>query len=144
VIVMFALLCAGATLLFLPLTGWAAVLAAFAGGVCLLAGLTTRVDIIFAVPWLVLARADTRSLRGFLVSCNAIARKNLGTVGGDKVMLYKAKAPRWPDDPVCLILADSTFNDYKLVQDPYSMSKYNATAIPPERQAMFGCARGTP
>jgi hypothetical protein len=68
----------------------------------------------------------------------------LGTVRGDKVMLYIAKAPRWPDDPVGLILADSTFNDYKLVQDPYSMSKYDATAIPPERQAMFGCARGTP
>jgi hypothetical protein len=73
VIVVFALLCAGATLLFLPLTGWAAVLAAFAGGVCLLAGLTTRVDIIFVVPWLVLARADTRSLRGFLVSYRQVA-----------------------------------------------------------------------
>jgi hypothetical protein len=69
VIPMFALLCAGATLLVLPVTGWRAVLAAFGGGVFLLAGLTTRVDIIFAFPWLVLTRADTRSLRGFIVSC---------------------------------------------------------------------------
>lgn len=69
VIVMFALLCAGATLLFLPLTGWAALLAALAGGGFLLAGLMTRVDIIFAFPWLVLARADTCSLRGFIASC---------------------------------------------------------------------------
>ena len=44
-------------------------LAAFGGGVFLLAGLTTRPDIIFAFPWLVLTRADTRSLRGFIVSC---------------------------------------------------------------------------
>ena len=69
VIVMFALLCAGATLLFLPLTGWAALLAAMAGGAFLLAGLMTRVDIIFAFPWLVLARADTCSPRGFIASC---------------------------------------------------------------------------
>jgi hypothetical protein len=70
VIPMFALLCAGATLLFLPVTGWRGVLAAFGGGMFLLAGLTTRVDIIFAFPWLVLSRADTRSLRGFIVSCS--------------------------------------------------------------------------
>jgi hypothetical protein len=69
VIPMFALLCAGATLLFLPATGWRAVLSALGGSVFLLAGLTTRVDIIFAIPWLVLTRADTRSLRGFVVSC---------------------------------------------------------------------------
>lgn len=69
VIVMFALLFAGATLLFLPLTGWAAALASFAGGVLLLAGLTTRVDIVFAFPWLVLARAAPGSLRTFIASC---------------------------------------------------------------------------
>jgi hypothetical protein len=69
VIPMFALLCAGATLLFLPVTGWRAVLAAFGGGVFLLAGLTTRVDIVFAFPWLVLTGADTRSLPKFIVSC---------------------------------------------------------------------------
>jgi hypothetical protein len=66
---MFAWLCAGATLLFLPVTGWRAALAAFGGGVFLLAGLTTRPDIVFAFPWLVLARADTRSLRCFVASC---------------------------------------------------------------------------
>lgn len=69
VIPMFALLCAGATLLFLPVTGWRAALAAFGGGVCLLAGLMTRGEIFLAFPWLVLTRVDTRSFRSFIVSC---------------------------------------------------------------------------
>ena len=51
------------------MTGWRAALAAFGGAVFLLAGLTTRVDIIFAFPWLVCTRADTRSLRNLIVSC---------------------------------------------------------------------------
>jgi hypothetical protein len=68
VIPMFALLCAAATLLFLPVTGWHAVVAAIAGGVLLLAGLMTRGDVFLAFPWLVLTRIDTRSLRGFIVS----------------------------------------------------------------------------
>jgi len=69
VIPMFALLCAGATLLFLPVTGWRAALAAFGGSVFLVAGLMTRGEIFLAFPWLVLTRVDTRSPRGFFVSC---------------------------------------------------------------------------
>ena len=69
VIPMFALLCAGATLLFLPASGWRAALTAFGGGLFLLAGMMTRIEIIFAFPWLVLARADTGSLRNFIISC---------------------------------------------------------------------------
>ncbi|HEX2943205.1 MAG TPA: hypothetical protein VHO91_19290, partial [Rhodopila sp.] len=65
---MFAFLCAGATLLFLPLTGWKAVLAGAAASVLLLAGLITRGEIFLAFPWLVLARVDTRSVRSFIVS----------------------------------------------------------------------------
>lgn len=65
---MFAFLCAGATLLFLPLTGWKAVLAAAAAAVLLLAGLVTRGEIFLAFPWLVLSRVDTRSVRSFIVS----------------------------------------------------------------------------
>ncbi len=68
VIPMFALVCAAATLLFLPVTGWHAVVAAIGGGVLLLAGLTMRGDVFLAFPWLVLTRIDTRSLRGFIVS----------------------------------------------------------------------------
>ena len=66
-----------------------------------------------------------------------------GVVGrdGDKVMLYIAKTPRWPDDPVGLILADPAYNDYKLFQDPYSMSKYDVTPIPSDRLAQFGCPK---
>src|SRR4051794_28974470 len=69
VIPMFALLCIGSTLLFLPVTGWRGVLAAFGGSMYLLAGLMTRGEIILAFPWLLLTRVDTRSLRGFIVSC---------------------------------------------------------------------------
>jgi hypothetical protein len=65
---MFAFLCAGACLLFLPLTGWRAVLAAFGGWLFLLAGILTRGEIFLAFPWIVLSRIDTRSVRGFFVS----------------------------------------------------------------------------
>ncbi|HEX2940691.1 MAG TPA: hypothetical protein VHO91_06560, partial [Rhodopila sp.] len=65
---MFAFLCAGATLLFLPLSGWKAVLAGTAASVLLLAGLITRGEIFLAFPWLVLARVNTRSVRSFIVS----------------------------------------------------------------------------
>ena len=65
---MFAFLCAGAVLLFLPLSGWKAVLAAAAAAVLLLAGMVTRGEIFLAFPWIVLSRADTRSIRSFIVS----------------------------------------------------------------------------
>jgi hypothetical protein len=68
VIPMFAFLCAGATLLLLPLTGWRAVVAACGGGILLLAGLMSRGEIFLAFPWIVLSRVDTRSVRGFIVS----------------------------------------------------------------------------
>nr|WP_294551767.1 hypothetical protein [uncultured Rhodopila sp.] len=69
VLPMFAILCAGAVLLFLPLNGWKAVVAAAAGGALLLVGMTVRGELFLAMPWIVLSRADTRSLRGFFVSC---------------------------------------------------------------------------
>ena len=65
---MFGFLCAGAALLFLPASGWKAVLAAVGGGLLLLAGLTMRGELFLALPWLVLARIDTRSVRSFFVS----------------------------------------------------------------------------
>lgn len=65
---MFAFLCGAATLLFLPVTGWKALLAGIGGGVLLLIGMTVRGELFLALPWLVLARIDTRSVRTFLVS----------------------------------------------------------------------------
>src|ERR1700712_1776007 len=52
IIPMFGLLCAAATLLFLPLTGWKAVAAAAGGGVLLLVGLSIRGELFLALPWL--------------------------------------------------------------------------------------------
>lgn len=66
---MFAFLSAAAVLMFLPLTGWQAVLAMSAAALLLLAGMMTRGEIFLAFPWLVLARAETRSFRSFIVSC---------------------------------------------------------------------------
>lgn len=65
---MCGFLFAGATLLFLPATGWRAVLAATGGGLLLLAGMTMRGELFLAMPWLVLARVDTSSIRAFVVS----------------------------------------------------------------------------
>ena len=65
---MLAFLFAGASLLMLPVTGWKAVLAAFAGGVLLLIGMTVRGELFLALPWIVLARVDARSWRAFLKS----------------------------------------------------------------------------
>ena len=68
VIPMFGFLCAGAVLMFLPVSGWRAVVAAACAAVLLLAGLLMRGEIFLAFPWLVLSGADTRSLRAFLRS----------------------------------------------------------------------------
>ncbi|MEA2740709.1 MAG: hypothetical protein QOH05_4016 [Acetobacteraceae bacterium] len=65
---MFAFLCAGATLLLLPLTGWRGVLAAAGGAVLLFAGMTMRGELFLALPWLVLARVDTSSFRRFVLT----------------------------------------------------------------------------
>ncbi len=65
---MFSFLCAAATLLFLPLTGWRALLTATAGAVLLLIGLTMRGELFLALPWLVLSRVDTSSIRRLLIS----------------------------------------------------------------------------
>jgi hypothetical protein len=49
----------------------------------------------------------------------------------------------WPNDPVATIVADPAYKDYKLYQDPYTLSVYDRTPIPPDRQAKFGCAAPT-
>ena len=68
IIPMFGLLCAAATLLFLPFTGWKAVAAAAGGGLLLLIGLSVRGELFLALPWLVLCRIDLRSVRQFIAS----------------------------------------------------------------------------
>ena len=79
-IVMLGFLFAGACLLLLPFSGWRAVLAATGGAILLLAGMTTRVDIVFAFPWLVLSRADTRSPGRFVISCILRSIPPLGAI----------------------------------------------------------------
>jgi hypothetical protein len=65
---MFTFFCAGAVLLFLPLTGWRAVLAEIGGAVCLLLGFTMRGELFLGLPWLVLARTDFTSVRTIILS----------------------------------------------------------------------------
>lgn len=46
----------------------------------------------------------------------------------------------WPGDAVAAVLADPALDRYKLLQDPWTMSRYDATPIPPDRAAKLGCA----
>ncbi len=62
-----------------------------------------------------------------------------GTRNG-KTFLVLSKMNAWPDDAVVTILADRSFDTYKLAADPYSMSTYDKTPIPAERAAHFNCA----
>ena len=48
----------------------------------------------------------------------------------------------WPGDAVATVLADPALRDYKLVQDPWTMSIYDRTPIPPDRAAHLGCTPG--
>ncbi|MEA2742941.1 MAG: hypothetical protein QOG25_1312 [Acetobacteraceae bacterium] len=68
IIPMLCFLFAGAALLLAPAAGWQAVLLAVAGGILLFVGMTVRGELFLALPWLVLARIDTRSFRAFVVS----------------------------------------------------------------------------
>jgi hypothetical protein len=65
----------------------------------------------------------------------------LGVRGG-KHFLVLRKENGWPEDAVAAILADHQLDDYKIEQDPLTMSRYDRTAIPPDRRAHFGCASG--
>lgn len=57
-----------------------------------------------------------------------------------KHFLVLRKENGWPDDTVATILADHRLDDYKIEQDPWSMSLYDKTPVPPDRVAHFGCA----
>jgi hypothetical protein len=62
----FAFFAAGSFCLMFPVRGVRAVLLAFLGSLLLLAALVTRAEIILALPFVVLARADFRSFPRFL------------------------------------------------------------------------------
>jgi hypothetical protein len=43
----------------------------------------------------------------------------------------------WPQDPIALILADPELNDYRIFQDPYSLSADDKTQVPADRVAVL-------
>jgi hypothetical protein len=61
-----------------------------------------------------------------------------GQAGG-RAFIMLEKMNGWPDDPVAAVLGEPGLDRYKLVQDPWTMSRYDRQPIPPERQANLGC-----
>lgn len=61
-----------------------------------------------------------------------------GVRDGHKFIVLE-KENGWPGDAVATVLADPALRDYKLVQDPWTMSIYDRTPIPPDRAARLGC-----
>jgi hypothetical protein len=57
-----------------------------------------------------------------------------------KTFIMVEKAHAWPADPVAAILANPAYNDYKIIGDPYTMSQFDKTPVPPDRQPRFGCS----
>ncbi len=62
-----------------------------------------------------------------------------GALGG-RTFIVLEKRNGWPDDAVARVLADPTLDRYKLLQDPWTLSRYDRRAIPPDRAAHLGCA----
>jgi hypothetical protein len=59
-----------------------------------------------------------------------------------KAFIVLEKMNGWPADPAATVLADPTLTAYHLVQDPWTMSRYDLAPIPDDRAAKFGCATG--
>jgi hypothetical protein len=57
--------------------------------------------------------------------------------GKEFIMMEKMNG--WPEDAVAKVLADPALRDFKLINDPWTMSKYDLTPIPPDRAPTFGC-----
>jgi hypothetical protein len=57
--------------------------------------------------------------------------------GKDFIVLEKMNG--WPDDAVATVLADPALSQYRLAQDPMTMSIYDRTPVPASRAATFGC-----
>jgi hypothetical protein len=54
--------------------------------------------------------------------------------------IFMSKIEGWPEDAVAFVLADHGLDAYKIFVDPYTISAYDRTAVPPKRAARLGCA----
>jgi hypothetical protein len=72
--------------------------------------------------------------------------KLTGTIGErrGKTFVMMEKSHLWPGDAVATILANPSFDKYKLIADPYTMSKYDKTPVPADRAPRFGCSDAGP
>ncbi len=61
-----------------------------------------------------------------------------------KTFIMLDKSHLWPADAVATILADRAYNQYKLIADPYTLSKFDKTPIPTDRAPRFGCSGSGP
>lgn len=65
-------------------------------------------------------------------------------VARGRTFIMLEKSHLWPGDAVATILADPAYAGYKLIADPYTLSKYDLTPISPDRAPRFGCADPAP
>jgi hypothetical protein len=63
----------------------------------------------------------------------------IGKYNGKSVIVL-SKMNAWPEDAVAAVLADPSLDGYKIAADPYSMSIYDKTPIPPSREVRLACA----
>ena len=70
------------------------------------------------------------------------ANKLTGLIGvrRGKTFVMLEKSHLWPGDAVATILANPAFDKYKLIADPYTLSKFDRTPIPADRAPRFGCS----
>ncbi|HEY0185513.1 MAG TPA: hypothetical protein VGC09_22145 [Rhodopila sp.] len=69
------------------------------------------------------------------------ANRLTGMVGmrRGKTFIMLEKSHLWPGDAVATLMADPAYDQYKLIADPYTLSKFDKTPIPAERAPRFGC-----
>ena len=54
--------------------------------------------------------------------------------------IFMSKIEGWPEDAVAFVLANHGLDAYKIFVDPYTISVYDRTVVPPKRVARLGCA----
>ena len=88
----------------------------------------------------VAAQPDQKSFHMALVGKGTT--KLVGLMGNrrDQTFVMLAKSRLWPGDAVETIIANPAYADYKLVEDPSTLSKFDKTVIPADRMAHFGCS----
>jgi hypothetical protein len=60
---------------------------------------------------------------------------------GRRTIVFLSVHEGWPEDPVAAILAETSLQQYRLVQDPGTLSIFDKAEIPLDRNAHFGCSR---